>query len=130
MSNIPKDKILYDKIKANIYDKIPKHSAYRSGLIVKEYKKQYLKKYKNNDAYYGVKKEKKGLARWFKEEWKNQRGEIGYKYKNDVYRPTKKITSKTPLTFKELTEKELKKAKKEKFSKGRIYKFRSKKGKK
>jgi hypothetical protein len=130
MSNIPKDKILYNKIKANIYNKIPKHSAYRSGLIVKEYKKQYFKKYKNNNAYHGVKKEKKGLARWFKEQWKNQRGEIGYKYKNDVYRPTKKITSKTPLTFKELTEKELKKARKEKLSKGRIYKFRSKKEKK
>lgn len=124
MSNIPKDKILYDKIKLKIYNKIPKHSAYRSGLIVKEYKKQYIKKYKNEVSYYGVKKEKKGLSRWFKEEWKNQRGEIGYKNKNDVYRPTKKITSKTPLTFKELTKKEIKKARKEKSSKGRIYKFR------
>ena len=29
MSNIPKDKILYNKIKANIYKKIPKHSGRR-----------------------------------------------------------------------------------------------------
>ena len=43
MSNIPKDKILYNKIKANIYKKIPKHSAYRSGLIVKEYKTIFKK---------------------------------------------------------------------------------------
>ena len=66
MSNIPKDKILYNKIKANIYKKIPKHSAYRSGLIVKEYKKQYLKKYKNNLMHIMVLKKKKRITRWFK----------------------------------------------------------------
>jgi hypothetical protein len=126
MSNIPKDEKLYDKIKLQIYNKIPKHSAYRSGIVVKEYKKAYLKKYKSNDAYHGQKKVKKGLSRWFKEEWKNQRGEIGYKNKNDVYRPTKKITSKTPLTFNELTNKEILKARKEKYTKGRVNKFRKK----
>ena len=42
MSNIPKDKKLYDKIKLQIYNKIPKHSAYRSGIVVKEYKKASL----------------------------------------------------------------------------------------
>ena len=46
---------------------------------------------------------KQGLARWFKEEWKNQRGEVGYKNTNDVYRPTRRVTPKTPLTFNELT---------------------------
>lgn len=126
MSSIPKDQILYDKIKKNIYTKIPKHSAYRSGLLVKEYKKQYLKKYKNNNAYHGVKKENKGLSRWFKEEWRNQRCEIGYKYNSDIYRPTKKITSKTPVIFKELTKKELSQAMKEKLKKGRVTKFRLK----
>lgn len=123
MSNIPKDKILYDKIKANIYNKISKHSAYRSGLIVKEYKKQYLKKYKNSDAYYGVKKEKKGLARWYAENWKNQRGEVGYQKKGDVYRPTKRVTKDTPKTFKELNSKQIKKAMKEKKEKGRVKNF-------
>ena len=73
----------------------------------------------------GEKNIKTGLSRWFKEEWKNQRGEIGYKNKNDVYRPTKKITSKTPLTFKELTKKELENARKEKARKGKIFKFRN-----
>jgi len=123
----PRDIQLYNKIKRNIYIKYPQHSAYRSGILVKEYKIQYEKKYKNNDAYIGIKNTNKGLGRWFKEEWKNQRGETGYKYKNDVYRPTKKITSKTPLTFQELSDKELKKARKEKSSKGRIYKFRNNK---
>ena len=126
MVNIPKDKILYDKIKKKIYKKNPKHSAYRSGTVVKEYKKKYFEKYKNNDSYHGEKKLKTGLSRWFKEEWKNQRGEIGYKNKNDVYRPTKKITSKTPLTFRELTNKEIEKARKEKAKNGRILKFRNK----
>jgi len=125
MVNIPNDKILYDKVKIIIYKKIPKHSAYRSGILVKEYKKKYFKKYNNNNAYQGEKNIKTGLSRWFKEEWKNQRGEIGYKNKNDVYRPTKKITSKTPLTFKELTKKELENARKEKARKGKIFKFRN-----
>ena len=52
-----------------------------------------------------VRKTKSGLSlkRWFKEDWKNQRGETGYKKgaKGDVYRPTKKVSSKTPATFKE-----------------------------
>lgn len=125
MPNLPKDTNLYNSIKSRIYDKYTIHSAYRSGLLVKEYKKAYEKKYKSNDAYTGKKTSKKGLARWFKEEWKNQRGEIGYKNKNDIYRPTKKITSKTPLTFKELTKKELENARKEKARKGKIFKFRN-----
>ena len=40
----PTDKILYNKIKRNMYKKYPKHSAYRSGLIVKAYKKTFKKK--------------------------------------------------------------------------------------
>ena len=36
----PTDKKLYEKVKAEIYKKYPKHSAYRSGLLVKEYKSQ------------------------------------------------------------------------------------------
>lgn len=127
MANIPKDTKLYEITKKKVYNKYPQHSAYRSGILVQEYKKAYLKKYKSNDAYHGKKPTKKGLARWFKEEWKNQRGEVGYRNTNDVYRPTKRVTSKTPLTFKELTKYELEKAKKTKERKGRIYKFRNKK---
>ena len=127
MANIPKDAKLYESIKNKVYKQITKHSAYRSGILVKEYKKAYLKKYKSNEAYYGKKTNKQGLARWFKEEWKNQRGEVGYKNTNDVYRPTRRVTPKTPLTFNELTKYELTKAKKIKEIKGRVYRFRNKK---
>ena len=36
----PKNKKLYEKVKDEIYKEYPKHSAYRSGLLVKEYKKR------------------------------------------------------------------------------------------
>lgn len=124
MSNKPKDTKLYIYVKKKIYLKYPKHSAYRSGILVKEYKKMYKKKYNNEDSYIGVKENKKGLARWFKEKWKNDDGKIGYTKKNSVYRPTKRITQKTPLTFGELTKKEIINAKKEKEKKGRVKKFR------
>lgn len=126
MNKVPKDLKLYEKIKKHIYDKNPIHSAYRSGLIVKTYKKAYLKKYNSNDSYYGVKEKKKGLARWFSEEWRNDKGGIGYTSKSSVYRPTKRITKDTPVTFNELTEKEIKKAKKIKAKKGRVKKFKNK----
>ena len=29
----------------------------------------------------------------------NERGEVGYKYKNDVYRPTVRITKETPCNI-------------------------------
>lgn len=119
----PKDTELYDKIKKKVYTKMPEHSAYRSGMLVKEYKKAYTKKHKSEDAYTGKKDTKRGLTRWFDEDWRNQRGGIGYKKKGDVYRPTKRITKDTPKTFKELSKKDIKKAMKEKKSKGRIEKF-------
>tara|TARA_S200002703_G_scaffold72022_1_gene62427 strand:+ start:79 stop:198 length:120 start_codon:yes stop_codon:yes gene_type:complete len=39
MVNKPKDQNMYNRIKRKIYKDNPKHSAYRSGLIVKKYKK-------------------------------------------------------------------------------------------
>lgn len=120
----PVDKNLYNKTKKQVYKKHPKHSAYRSGILVKTYKKNFYKKYgKNKQPYLGKKNSKKGLMRWFNEEWKNQRGEIGYKYKNDIYRPTKKITKKTPKTYKELSKKRIKLARTKKYKKGRVNKF-------
>lgn len=119
----PKDPNLYEKIKKEIYTKHPKHSAYRSGLLVKKYKEEYQKKHKNNNAYIGEKKKDEGLNRWFEEVWLNQRNEIGYKKKGDVYRPTVKVSSKTPTTFQELRPSQIKKAMKEKKEKGRVKKF-------
>jgi hypothetical protein len=65
----PKDLLLYNKVKKEISEKY-KHSAYRSGLIVKKYKEEYLKKYKKDDACIGVKPKLSNLQRWFLEEWK------------------------------------------------------------
>ena len=43
----PKDIKLYNKIKKEVYSNIPKHSAYRSGILVKKYKQEYKEKYGN-----------------------------------------------------------------------------------
>ena len=120
----PRDIILYNKIKKEISEKY-KHSAYRSGLIVKKYKEEYVKKYNRDDAYIGDKPKLSNLQRWFLEDWKNQRGETGYKYKTDIYRPTIRINNNTPTTFNELTKDQIIKAKKEKATKGRVKKFNS-----
>ena len=67
------------------------------------------------------------MNRWFKENWKNQRNESGYKYKSDVYRPTRRVNEKTPATFTELSKKEIDRARREKASKGRVEKFKQNK---
>ncbi len=113
----PSNKKLYEKVKKEIYAKIPKHSAYRSGLVVKEYKKR-------GGTYEGKKDSKKGLSRWFKEEWKTQEGKTTYKKKGDIFRPTKRITKETPTTMNELTKKQKENAMKEKKKKGRVKKYK------
>ena len=127
----PRDLELYNKVKKELYKNMPKHSAYRSGLLVSKYKKEYVLKYKKNNPYIGKKpmKRQPGIKRWFAEEWKNQDGEIGYSKKTHVYRPTKRITKKKPVTHGELTKKELKVAQKKKSTKGRVDRFRQKGGK-
>jgi|TARA_R100000654_G_C2683925_1_gene127678 hypothetical protein len=113
----PTNQKLYDKVKAEIKKKVPKHSAYRSGLIVKEYKKR-------GGKYEGAKNEKKGLSRWFKEDWRTQDGSKTYKKKGDIFRPTKRVTAKTPTTMKELTPAQKKKAQAEKKATGRVKKYK------
>lgn len=112
----PNNERLYEQVKREIYEKYPKHSAYRSGLLVQEYKKR-------GGGYIGQKNKKSGLSRWFGEEWKNQRGETGYKYKSDVYRPTKRINKNTPKTFNELSKADIEKAKREKLKNKRVKRF-------
>ena len=122
--NKPVDIKLYNKTKKKIYKKIPKHSAYRSGILVKTYKKLYKNKYGiKSNPYTGKKNKKKGLKRWFREKWVNQRGEVGYKYKNDIYRPSKRITKKTPITHNQLTKREIMRARREKYTKKRVRRF-------
>jgi len=119
----PSDLKLYEKVAKQIKKKYPKHSAYRSGLLVKKYKEEFEKKHGKKKQPYSGKKNKDGLSRWFKEEWRNQKGKVGYQKKGDVYRPTKKISKKTPATFKELSKEQIKTAMKEKKSKGRVSKY-------
>lgn len=109
------DAKLYEKAKSK-YKEL-RHSAYKSGLVVKEYKRL-------GGRYKGKKPQKKGLSRWFKEEWRNQDGNVGYKRKSDIYRPTKRITSETPVTHGELTKRQIKRARKEKAVTGRVKRFK------
>jgi len=85
---IPINKKLYEKVKAEVYPRYKKPSAYRSGAVVKRYK-DLGGKFKDNGG--------RPLARWFKEEWKD----VGDK-EYPVYRPTKRISRDTPLTSTEI----------------------------
>tara|TARA_B100001094_G_C18149407_1_gene782750 strand:- start:164 stop:553 length:390 start_codon:yes stop_codon:yes gene_type:complete len=126
--SIPSDEILYAKIKKRIYKKYPKHSAYRSGHLVKEYKKAFKKQYgARKKPYKGKNPKDKGLKRWFAEDWKSDTNEYFYKNKSSVYRPTKRISKQTPSTWSELTRKEILKAKKEKLQTGRVKSFKKSK---
>ena len=117
----PRDKALYEKIKNEIINKY-KPSAYRSGMIVKKYKEEYIKKHNKNDSYKGT-KTNSNLQRWFNEKWVNQRGEVGYKKPGDVYRPTVRISKDTPTTFSELSKKQIEKAQIQKKQTGRVKHF-------
>lgn len=121
MTTTPKDQKLYDMIKNDITSKY-KPSAYRSGMIVRKYKEAYERKYGNNNAYYG-RKENSNLQRWFREKWVNQRGQVGYSTSYDIYRPSVRISSKTPKTYGELTRAELSRAMREKQATGRVKRF-------
>ena len=93
---IPLNMKLYNSVKRKAAIIYKKPSAYKSGYIVKEYKRQGGK-YKDGGGT-------KNLKRWYKEKWRD----VGHK-KYPVYRPTKRISVKTPLTTKEIDAKNLKK---------------------
>ena len=118
----PTDEKLYESVKKDLFKKYVKPSAYRSGLLVQRYKEEYVKKHNNNNYYHGS-KENSNLKRWFNEKWRSDGGYIGYKKKDDVYRPTIRINDKTPTTFNELTKTQIKKAKLEKAKTGRVKRF-------
>lgn len=92
---IPKDKILYQKVKKMADQIYEKSSAYKSGYIVK--------KYKELGGEYIDDKQPKELKRWFSEQWVD----IGKK-DYPVYRPTVRINKQTPLTVSEIDKKQLK----------------------
>jgi hypothetical protein len=100
--SIPADKKLYERVKKKIYAIYKVPSAYRSGAVVKEYKKQ-------GGTYLGNQKKSEGLSRWFREQWADV-GDKSY----PVYRPTIRVTKETPLTVSEIKPSDLKKKIKEK----------------
>jgi hypothetical protein len=121
----PVDQLLYDRVKHKIYKQNPKHSAYRSGKLVKEYKTAFVNMYgKSKSPYIGKKPKLTGLPRWFKEDWKSDTGKYRYTSKSSVYRPSHRVTEKTPTTFSELTPVQLRRAKTEKRKTGRVKKFK------
>lgn len=83
------DKELYELVKSKADEVYKKPSAYKSGYIVKTYKKMGGR-YKDDNK-------QKNLKRWFKEKWED----VGHK-KYPVYRPTIRINEFTPLTIHEI----------------------------
>ena len=91
--SVPNNRVLYDSIKSELKRKNKGNwSAYLSGQLVQEYKRR-------GGTYSGSRNPTQGLDRWFREHWEGRSG---------VYRPTKRITKDTPLTFKEIDPKNLK----------------------
>lgn len=121
----PRDVNLYNNIKETVYKDIPKHSAYRSGILVRKYKSAFLKKYGHTEAYLGTKKNNKGLSRWFKEDWKTEDGKKEYSKKGNIFRPTIKVNKNTPTTYKELSKKQVENAMIEKAKTGRVRKYKT-----
>jgi hypothetical protein len=117
----PSDPGLYEAIKKRVYSKMKTHSAYRSGHVVQEYKKAFALKHGSKEPYKGA--TQGGLKRWFAENWRNESGGIGYDASNTLYRPTVRVSTATPKTWKELTPGAVREAKKEKTKKGRVYRF-------
>ena len=115
MSSVPKNKILYEKVKKDANKVFKNHGVYKSAWIVREYKKR-------GGEYEGKKPSKStGLKRWFREDWvrvgpdgksTNQpcgrsSKEIEKKVKKGLCRPSKRVTKETPKTVKELGSKVL-----------------------
>ena len=89
---VPTDISLYSKAKQIADKTYSKPSAYKSGFIQKKYK-EMGGDYKDDGE--------KPLKRWFEEDWKD----IGNK-EYPVYRPTKRVSKKTPLTATEIDPKQ------------------------
>jgi len=113
MANIPKNKKLYNKVKAEAKRKFKVWpSAYASGWLVKEYKRR-------GGTYSGKKSSSKGISRWYKEKWINVcklpkkvscgRSKLSATWKKNYpyCRPSKRITSGTPKLASELSKKEI-----------------------
>lgn len=86
----PANPALYERARKEIYSIYKKPSAFRSGALVKRYKQL-------GGTYKGKKKRSEGLSRWFREKW----GDVGHKG-YPVFRPSKRVSKKTPLLVSEI----------------------------
>lgn len=115
----PKNKDLYARVKSEAKKKFKGDwpSAYGSAWLVREYKKR------------GGKYAEGGLKRWFKEKWTNEKGDecgAGTTKTEAKCRPSVKVTSDTPKTWSEMSQKEKNKAIREKKEANRKGKQRAK----
>jgi hypothetical protein len=109
----PLDEPLYNKIKEDVYKEYPKHSLYRSALIVRRYKEQ--------GGEYDTKTppEDSGIRKWLKEKWIDIPSYIDDKVKQCGSVDTEKLYGVYPLCMpliraKKFSKDELKKLVKEK----------------
>jgi len=91
----PVDEALYEQVKKDVYKLYKKASAYRSGAVVKEYKKRFEAKYGAKEPYKND--GAKPLKQWFREAWMD----IGNQ-EYPVYRPSIRVNKKTPLLASEI----------------------------
>lgn len=98
----PLNQELYDEVKKFIMSRYKKNSAFASGAIVKEYKRRGGK-YKDDGK-------EKNLERWFDEKWIDVNPILGVTDDEayPVFRPTRKVNSKTPTLVQEIPKKRLK----------------------
>ena len=118
---IPTDMQLYNAVKRAVYKRMPRHSAYRSGHVVKAYKARFAKKYgARRKPYKGT---ARPLRRWYREKWRTDTGRKTYSSSSSVFRPTRRVSRATPKTFSELGSRRIQRAKREKRLTGRVRKF-------
>jgi hypothetical protein len=99
---IPLNQQLYDNVKEKIMKSYKKNSAFASGAIVKEYKRQGGK-YKDD-------KQPRHLTRWFEEKWVDVNPILGITKDSayPVFRPTNKVDGRTPTLLQEIPKERLK----------------------
>ena len=100
---IPLNQELYDEVKEKIMKSYKKNSAFASGAIVKEYKRQGGK-YKDD-------KQPRHLTRWFEEKWVDVNPVLGVIKDSayPVFRPTHKVNKNTPTLLQDIPKEVLKK---------------------
>jgi len=86
--NKPTDQKLYNKIKERVYKEMPKHSAYRSMRVVKEYKEA-------GGKYSNDKKPKMNIDKWLGQKWSSV---------NDYYHDNKVVACGSTDTMKKYGE--------------------------